>query len=54
MGNGEAKQFICMTHGHEVSWGNDGGRGCTGQRGINVRKTRKTVIAWSIKYLKIK
>ena len=26
MGNGEAKELICMTHGHEPSWGNDGGR----------------------------
>ena len=21
IGNGEAKEFICMTHGHEVRWG---------------------------------
>ena len=27
MGNGEAKELICMTHGHELRWGNDGGRG---------------------------
>ena len=33
MGNGKAKQLICMTHGHELRWGNDGGRGCSGQRG---------------------
>ena len=26
MGNGEAKELICMTHGHELRWGNDGGR----------------------------
>ena len=25
MGNGEAKELICMTHGHELRWGNDGG-----------------------------
>ena len=24
-GNGEAKELICMTHGHEIRWGNDGG-----------------------------
>ena len=38
MGNGEGKEFICMTHGHELSWGNDGGREGTGQRGIKGRK----------------
>ena len=27
MGNGEAKELICMTHGHELRWGNAGGRG---------------------------
>ena len=21
MGNGEAKEFICVTHGHELRWG---------------------------------
>ena len=26
IGNGEAKQLICMTHRHELRWGNDGGR----------------------------
>ena len=26
MGNGEAKELICMTHGHELRWGNAGGR----------------------------
>ena len=25
MGNGKAKELICMTHGHEIRWGNDGG-----------------------------
>ena len=23
MRNGEAKELICMTHGHELRWGND-------------------------------
>ena len=32
MGNGEAKELILMTHGHELRWGNDGGRGCIGQK----------------------
>ena len=26
MGNAEAKELICMTHGHELRWGNAGGR----------------------------
>ena len=25
MGNGEAKELICRTHGRELRWGNDGG-----------------------------
>ena len=28
MGNGEAKELICTTHGHELRWGNVGRRGC--------------------------
>ena len=27
MGNGEAEELICTTHGHELRWGNAGGRG---------------------------
>ena len=28
IGNGEAKELICMTHGHELRrWGNSGGGG---------------------------
>ena len=38
MGNGEAKELICMTHGHEIRWGNAGGRGGAGKRGIKERK----------------
>ena len=26
VGNVEAKELICMTHGHELSWENNGGR----------------------------
>ena len=26
-GNGEAKELTYMTHGHELRWRNDGGRG---------------------------
>ena len=25
MGNGEVKELICMTNGHELRWGNDEG-----------------------------
>ena len=38
MVNGEAKELICITHGHELRWGNDGGRGGSGQRAIKGRK----------------
>ena len=38
MGNEEAKELICMTHGHELMWGNYGGRWGTGQQGIKERK----------------
>ena len=51
MGSGEAKELICMTHGHELRWGgNVGGRGCAGQRGIKGVEGA-TVIAQSIKYI---
>ena len=44
MGNGEAKELICMTHGHELR-----GRGCwwkggTGQRGVKGRKNGTNII----------
>ena len=38
IGNGEAKELMCMTHGHELRWGNVGGRWGTGQRGIKGKK----------------
>ena len=39
MGNGEAKEFECIIHGHELRWGNDSGAGgVTEQRGIKGRK----------------
>ena len=31
MGNEEAKELICMTHGHELRWGNDTGREVQGE-----------------------
>ena len=45
MGNGEAKELICMTHRHELKWENNGGRRGTGQRGIKGRKNGTIVIA---------
>ena len=50
MGNGEAKEFICVTHGHELKQGNAGGRGIAEQSGIQGRNNGTTVIA-SIKYI---
>ena len=38
MGNGEAKEVICMTHGHELRCGNAGGKVGARQRGIKGRK----------------
>ena len=38
MGNEEAKELIGMTHGHELRWGNAGGRWGTGKRGIQGRE----------------
>ena len=34
IGNIEAKELICKTHGHEVKGGNVGRRGCAGWRGV--------------------
>ena len=43
MGNGEAEELICTTHGHELRWGNAGERGIQGrERG---EKNGTTVIA---------
>ena len=30
IGNGEAKELTCTTHGHNLRWGNAGGRWGTG------------------------
>ena len=38
IGNGEAKEFTHTTHGHELTWGNAGGRGSEGWGGIKGRK----------------
>ena len=45
VGNGEAKELTCMTHGHELRWGNAGGRWGARQRGIEGRKNETTIIA---------
>ena len=37
-GNGETKELICMTQGHELMGGNVGGRWVVGWRGIKGRK----------------
>ena len=34
VGNVEAKELICVTHGHELQWGNVGGRGWAGDCGV--------------------
>ena len=47
-GNGETKELICTTHGHELRWGPGGvlvGGGGAGQRGKRRRKNGTTVIA---------
>ena len=44
IGNVEAKELICMTHGHEPKRGNVGGRGCAGWRGIKGGGNGTTVI----------
>ena len=38
MGNGEAKELTCMTHGHELREENAGGDGDTEWRGLKGRK----------------
>ena len=38
MGNGESKEVICTTHGHELRQENAGRRRGTGPRGIKRRK----------------
>ena len=40
IGNGEAKELIYMTHGHELRGVNADGEGSAGQRGIKVRKKK--------------
>ena len=34
IGNVEAKELVCRTHGHELKEGNVGRRVCAGRRGV--------------------
>ena len=46
MGNGEVKEFIHTTHGHELRWGAVGDAGGKGvQGGVKERKNGTTVVA---------
>ena len=38
IGNGETEEPICTNHGHELRWGNTGGRSGAGWRGIKGEK----------------
>ena len=38
MGNGEAKELTCTTHGHELKGRNAGGRSGAGWKGIKGRR----------------
>ena len=44
MGNGEAKELICMTHGHELRWGNAGGSGGAEWRGNKGEEKNGTIV----------
>ena len=44
IGNVEAKELICVTHGHELKGGNVGGKGFIGGRGVK-GENGTTVIA---------
>ena len=40
IGNGEAKELICMNHGYELKWGNVGGRDSAGWKGTKGREKK--------------
>ena len=45
VGNVEAKELICMTHGHELWWGECGREGVGGWSGVKGGGNGTTVIA---------
>ena len=45
IGNGEAKELTCTTHGHELIGGNAGGLGSAGQRKDKGVEIGKIVVA---------
>ena len=45
IGNGEAKELICTTHGHELREETAGGKSVTGRRETKGEKIGTTVIA---------
>ena len=54
IGNVEAEVLICMTHGHELHGGNEGGREWAGWRGIKEGKWDNCNSIINKIYLKIK
>ena len=45
MGNGEATELTCVTHGHELRrWGNAGGRACAGEKGVKGRNGTSVIV----------
>ena len=44
IGNVEAKELICMTHGHELKWENAGVGGCARQRGIKAANGTAVIV----------
>ena len=54
IGSGEAKELTCTTHGHELRWGNAGGRGAQGGGGIKGRKKWGNCNSIIIKYIFLK
>ena len=49
MGNGGAKELVCTSHGHELRWGNAGGRGGYWAEGEKGEKNETSVVAKSMK-----
>ena len=44
MGNREAKELTCMTHGHELRWGDAAGRRGRAEGNIGEEKNGTTII----------